>query len=188
MLVVGNVATGRCNQPINQTCRPPADWQTAPLTSPPHVPLPPSSLPPSLHLCCSGKTSVINRFARNKFSKEYQTTIGVDFALKRVKAGGAELNVQLWDIAGQERFAGLSRVKQPLITSHHTAALHSHYRSAHCSLLPSARLLNGCWCCQIFYTHAVAAVIVYDITARSANTTRQHCNGAHVCSAHTSTD
>lgn len=58
----------------------------------------------------SGKTSVINRFARNKFSKDYQTTIGVDFALKRVKAGGAELNVQLWDIAGQERFAGLSRV------------------------------------------------------------------------------
>jgi len=75
----------------------------------------------------TGKTSVINRFARNKFSKDYQTTIGVDFALKRVKAGGAELNVQLWDIAGQERFAGLSR---------------------------------------IFYTHAVAAIIVYDITAR----------------------
>jgi len=76
----------------------------------------------------TGKTSVINRFARNRFSRDYQTTIGVDFALKRVKAAaGAELNVQLWDIAGQERFAGLSR---------------------------------------IFYTHAVAAIIVYDITAR----------------------
>jgi len=75
----------------------------------------------------TGKTSVINRFARNRFSREYQTTIGVDFALKRVRAGGGELNVQLWDIAGQERFAGLSR---------------------------------------IFYTHAVAAIIVYDITAR----------------------
>lgn len=75
----------------------------------------------------TGKTSVINRFARNKFSTDYQTTIGVDFALKRVKAGGSELNVQLWDIAGQERFAGLSR---------------------------------------IFYTHAVAAIIVYDVTAR----------------------
>lgn len=75
----------------------------------------------------TGKTSVINRFARNKFSKDYQTTIGVDFALKRVRMGATELNVQLWDIAGQERFAGLSR---------------------------------------IFYTHAVAAIIVYDITSR----------------------
>jgi len=75
----------------------------------------------------TGKTSVINRFARNKFSKDYQTTIGVDFALKRVRMGSSELNVQLWDIAGQERFAGLSR---------------------------------------IFYTHAVAAVIVYDVTSR----------------------
>jgi hypothetical protein len=56
------------------------------------------------------QTSVINRFAKNKFSKDYQTTIGVDFALKRVRMGASELNVQLWDIAGQERFAGLSRV------------------------------------------------------------------------------
>jgi small GTP-binding protein len=59
--------------------------------------------------------------------QDYQTTIGVDFALKRVRMGTSELNVQLWDIAGQERFAGLSR---------------------------------------IFYTHAVAAIIVYDVTSR----------------------
>ena len=53
-----------------------------------------------------------------------QTTIGVDFALKRVQVDQTDINVQLWDIAGQERFAGLSR---------------------------------------IFYTHAVAAIIVFDL-------------------------
>jgi Ras-related protein Rab-32 len=44
------------------------------------------------------------------FSEDYQTTIGVEFALKKVNANGTDINVQLWDIAGQERFAGLSRV------------------------------------------------------------------------------
>jgi len=72
----------------------------------------------------TGKTSVIKRYVRNTFSKDYQTTIGVDFALKRVQTDGTDINVQLWDIAGQERFAGLSR---------------------------------------IFYTHAVAAIIVFDL-------------------------
>jgi small GTP-binding protein len=61
---------------------------------------------------------------RDEFSHDYQTTIGVDFSLKRVTAQGLDINVQLWDIAGQERFSGLSR---------------------------------------IFYTHAVAAVICYDL-------------------------
>ena len=108
VLVVGNVATG-----TTRTSIPPRQREPTQLRPPacPHSVCPllcPSS--PAL----SGKTSVINRFARNKFSKDYQTTIGVDFALKRVKAGGAELNVQLWDIAGQERFAGLSRVRHVL--------------------------------------------------------------------------
>lgn len=77
----------------------------------------------------TGKTSVIRRYVRNQFSKDYQTTIGVDFALKRVHTSNGDINVQLWDIAGQERFAGLSR---------------------------------------IFYTHAVAAIIVFDITKRDS--------------------
>lgn len=58
----------------------------------------------------SGKTSVIKRYAKGTFSDDYATTIGVDFALKKVEALGRSINVQLWDIAGQERFAGLSRI------------------------------------------------------------------------------
>jgi len=53
----------------------------------------------------------------------------VDFALKRVRVNNTDINVQLWDIAGQERFSGLSR---------------------------------------IFYTHAVAAIIVYDLFQRDS--------------------
>jgi len=77
----------------------------------------------------TGKTSVIRRYVRGAFSKDYQTTIGVDFALKRVNTNGTDMNVQLWDIAGQERFSGLSR---------------------------------------IFYTHAVAAIVVYDLFQRDS--------------------
>ena len=38
--------------------------------------------------------------------------------------------------------------------------------ATHCCLPPAVCAV----CCQIFYTHAVAAIIVYDITARSAIT------------------
>lgn len=75
----------------------------------------------------TGKTSVIKRYVRNTFSADYKTTIGVDFALKKVHVEGVDLNVQLWDIAGQERFSGLSR---------------------------------------IFYAHAVAAIVVFDLFHR----------------------
>jgi len=77
----------------------------------------------------TGKTCIIRRYTRNEFSSDYQTTIGVDFSLKSLSTDGVDINVQLWDIAGQERFAGLSR---------------------------------------IFYTHAVGALVVYDLTDRDS--------------------
>jgi small GTP-binding protein len=68
----------------------------------------------------TGKTSLIRRYAKNQFTEDYTATIGVDFSLKTVD----DMVVQLWDIAGQERFQGLQR---------------------------------------IFYSNALAAVIVYDM-------------------------
>jgi len=74
---------------------------------------------------CTGKTSVIQRYAHKKFDVTHKATIGVDFALKTVRVDQEILNVQLWDIAGQERFIGLT---------------------------------------SAYYKHAVAALVVFDIT------------------------
>jgi len=58
-----------------------------------------------------GKTSIIHRYVNNIFSTKYRATIGVDFALK-VMTWDAKTSVrlQLWDIAGQERFGHMTRV------------------------------------------------------------------------------
>lgn len=58
----------------------------------------------------TGKTSLIKRYVYKTFSEKHQTTIGVDFSLKKVKIDGKTLNVQLWDIAGQDRFTALARI------------------------------------------------------------------------------
>ena len=55
-----------------------------------------------------GKTSIIQKYVYMAFDEHYQTTLGVDFALKKVLVKQTNVKVQLWDVAGQERFIGLS--------------------------------------------------------------------------------
>ncbi|XP_074212289.1 ras-related protein Rab-36 isoform X4 [Camelus bactrianus] len=51
-----------------------------------------------------GKTSLIRRFCRNVFDRNYKATIGVDFEIERFEVAGIPYSLQIWDTAGQEKF------------------------------------------------------------------------------------
>ncbi|KAL1461273.1 hypothetical protein WDU94_013189 [Cyamophila willieti] len=60
-----------------------------------------------------GKTSYVQGFVQNKFLDNYKNTVGVDFATKLLshkKYGGKPIKLQIWDIAGQDRYICMSRV------------------------------------------------------------------------------
>ncbi|XP_068681556.1 ras-related protein Rab-38-like [Montipora foliosa] len=58
-----------------------------------------------------GKTSIIRRYTEGYFSPNYKLTIGVDFALKVIYWDEmTKINLQLWDVAGHERFGHMTRV------------------------------------------------------------------------------
>ena len=49
-----------------------------------------------------GKTSVLNKWTKNKFTEEYKATIASEFGFKIYEYEGKYYRIQLWDIAGQD--------------------------------------------------------------------------------------
>ena len=54
-----------------------------------------------------GKTSIINSIMGQKFSPEYEPSIGVDFFSKTIRYKTRLIKLQIWDSAGQEKFRSL---------------------------------------------------------------------------------
>merc|ERR1712137_598815 len=58
-----------------------------------------------------GKTCIIKRYCEGVFTPHYKLTIGVDFAVKVVDWDeNTSISLQLWDVAGHERFGTMTRV------------------------------------------------------------------------------
>lgn len=56
-----------------------------------------------------GKTSLIRRYAENKFSSSYTPTIGVDITTKRIVVDRNQIKLLLVDTAGQEYFGKIRK-------------------------------------------------------------------------------
>lgn len=51
-----------------------------------------------------GKTSLVNRYVHQRFSQNYMQTLGQDVFSKKLTIGNNQVVIQIYDIAGQERF------------------------------------------------------------------------------------
>ena len=57
----------------------------------------------------SGKTSFVNKWTKNLFSDAYKATIVSEYGFKIYEHEGKFYRIQLWDIAGQDRNAKLTK-------------------------------------------------------------------------------
>ncbi|XP_069401333.1 ras-related protein Rab-7L1 isoform X1 [Ovis canadensis] len=90
-----------------------------------------------------GKTSLVQRYSQDSFSKHYKSTVGVDFALKVLQWSDSEMvRLQLWDIADEQSEA----LKPWLIQSH----IDGQERFTSMT--------------RLYYRDASACVIMFDVT------------------------
>ena len=55
-----------------------------------------------------GKTSLVARFVKSIYSDQYLTTVGVKVDKKIVSLGDKEVNLIVWDLAGEDEFQKVS--------------------------------------------------------------------------------
>ena len=56
-----------------------------------------------------GKTCILRRFAHDKFTSNYISTVGIDFFTKDVILDDKKIHIKIWDTAGQERYRSLTQ-------------------------------------------------------------------------------
>ncbi|OHT07762.1 small GTP-binding protein [Tritrichomonas foetus] len=57
-----------------------------------------------------GKTALVNRIQYNQFEEEYQATIGAGYVPYRTSCEGKDVELQIWDTAGMERYKSLGPI------------------------------------------------------------------------------
>jgi small GTP-binding protein len=55
-----------------------------------------------------GKTSLVARYVAGKFSDKYLTSVGVKISRKELVVGGENVNLLLWDMAGEDKLTQIN--------------------------------------------------------------------------------
>lgn len=67
-----------------------------------------------------GKTSLLKSFETSTFNPDHEPTIGLAYSQKNITVNGEEIQLQIWDTAGQEEYKAITK---------------SYYRNSACVIL-----------------------------------------------------
>ena len=59
---------------------------------------------------CTGKTSLVNKWTKNIFNETYKATLVSEFGFKIFEKDGKLYRIQLWDLAGQDKNAMVTKI------------------------------------------------------------------------------
>lgn len=56
-----------------------------------------------------GKSALLVRYTQNKFNSGYLSTVGIDYQSKKINYQNRDIEMQIWDSAGQEKYRAISK-------------------------------------------------------------------------------